>query len=118
MSEKTHANHTALYLKIFGALAILTLLTVGISYVHLPGKSGILVGLLIACVKAGLVASIFMHLKWEKTLIYGLIGLTLFFAVFLFGLPMIDFAWTGSAQPADVAAQVPGKNAPHHGAGH
>lgn len=106
MSDQ-HTDHTVLYLKIFGALACLTLLTVGISYIDFPGHIGIFVGLAIASMKAYLVASIFMHLKWEKPIIYGILGLTVFLAIVMFVLPMVDFAWTDTATPTDVAAQGP-----------
>ena len=117
MSEK-HTDHTALYLKVFSALMVLTVLTVGASRIHFPGHLGMIVGVLIACLKAGLVASVFMHLKWEKPLIYGVLGLTLFFAVFLFGLPIIDFAWIDSHTPTDVAAQGPHRAPASDSSGH
>jgi cytochrome c oxidase subunit 4 len=70
------------YLLVFGALMVGTLITVWASYIDFgtPGIN-ILVALIIATVKAGLVASFFMHLIDERKLIYGLLGATVFFFV-------------------------------------
>lgn len=57
------------YLQVFLALIVLTVVTVAVSYVHLGHSGNVIVGLLIAAVKAGLVAFFFMHLKYEGTLI-------------------------------------------------
>jgi cytochrome c oxidase subunit 4 len=57
------------YLTIFAALAFLTLLTVGVAYMHLPGASGIIIALLIAMAKIFLIGSFFMHLRHEGKLI-------------------------------------------------
>lgn len=78
------------YLVVFGALMVLTVATVLVSYVHLPGVLALLVGLFIATVKASLVAAYFMHLKGERALIYGILGVTAFFVVGLFAVPILD----------------------------
>lgn len=74
-----HADHKKLYLGVFAALLALTVLTVGVSYVHMPHARAIAVGLLIAAAKVSLIATFFMHLKYERKLIHGF----LFTAVFL-----------------------------------
>lgn len=63
------AHSTSAYLKIFYILLVLTIVEVGIVYLHLPRM--LLVGLLVilAVWKAGLVAAHFMHLKFEKKLL-------------------------------------------------
>lgn len=69
------------------ALAVLTGATVGLSYVELPTHSmNILVGMILAAFKAGLVALIFMHLNHEKPLIYKILAFTAAFATALFFL--------------------------------
>lgn len=67
------------YILVFVTLAILTVVTVGIKYLHLIGVLSIIVALIIATVKAGLVACYFMHLISEKKLIYGILIATIFF---------------------------------------
>ena len=86
-----HAPNVKAYMLVFGALSFLTVLTVAVSYLHMTIVPAIIVAMIIATVKAGLVASIFMHLKGEKALIFGVLGLTVFFVLFLYILPLVDF---------------------------
>jgi len=65
------------------ALFLLTLVTVGVSYLHLNIGLAVFVALLIACLKGGLVAAVFMHLISERQAIYSLLLLTLLFFVFV-----------------------------------
>ena len=69
------------YLFVFGALLVLTVLTVGVSYLHLPKVPAIAIGLTIAVTKAALVAMYFMHLKGEREMVYWPLGLTAFLFV-------------------------------------
>ena len=62
-------NHIKVYLYVFGALAILTVLTVAASYLKLSDGEAILLALTIASVKGSLVAGYFMHLISERALI-------------------------------------------------
>ena len=57
-------------LAVFAALLLLTVVTVLVSYVDL-GLWNAVVALLIASVKASLVALFFMHLKGESRLVWG-----------------------------------------------
>ena len=106
------------YLLVFGALLVLTVVTVLISYVHLAPGPAILIGLAIASVKAALVAAFFMHLKGEKALSYGLLGLAAFFVLFLFLLPFLDMRWIeplqAHAAPASGLSAAPAPEAPVH----
>jgi caa(3)-type oxidase subunit IV len=78
-------KETKTYLTVFFMLAVLTVLTVGVSYFHLPPALAIGVALLIATFKGSLVAGVFMHLRHEKKAIYWLLLLTVaFFVVLLF----------------------------------
>jgi len=69
------------YLFVFGTLLVLTLVTVGVSYLHLPHTPAVVIGLSIAIAKASLVAMYFMHLKGEKPMVYWPLGLTAFLFV-------------------------------------
>jgi cytochrome c oxidase subunit IV len=71
-----HAPNVKLYVMVFAALMLLTVITVAISKVHLPRPQAIGLGLFVACVKASLVAAIFMHLWGEKKLIYHFLWVT------------------------------------------
>jgi caa(3)-type oxidase subunit IV len=80
-------SHIRTYLIIGAALFVGTILTVAVSYVDFGSHAiNVAVGLLIATVKASLVALFFMHLISEKTAIYLLIGSAFFFFVGLMGL--------------------------------
>jgi cytochrome c oxidase subunit 4 len=54
------------YMMVFGTLLVLTLITVGVSYLDLPEVETVVVALVIATTKASLVAMFFMHLKFER----------------------------------------------------
>ena len=71
------------YVAVFGALLVLTLVTVAISYVPLPASSTVAVALTIATAKAALVALFFMHLKGERPMVYWTLALTAFLFVAL-----------------------------------
>lgn len=90
-----HAPDVRTYLWVFGALMALTVITVSVSYLNLPFTAGLFVALVIATLKAGLVATFFMHLKGERALIYGLLALTVVFMGVLFILPISDMAAVG-----------------------
>ena len=64
-----------------------TVLTVAMYYVHIPSVvATIAIALLIASVKAGFVAAVFMHLSDERKMIYGVLICTVFFLIGLMGL--------------------------------
>ena len=95
VDPNAHHGHTPeeirkemrVYLIIFGALGILTAVTVLACYKFaLPVHTAIVVALIIAATKGFLVAGFFMHLLSERKLIYGVLILTVFFfAVLLWG---------------------------------
>jgi cytochrome c oxidase subunit 4 len=109
-----HRPNVGLYVKVFGALMVLTLITVAISKIHLPRAQAISLGLFVALVKASLVGALFMHLWGENKLIHKALWITVACGAVLV-LPLIDFAIAVNkpTSPADVAAQHPGG----HGAG-
>ncbi len=73
-----HIAPTRFYWGIFGALVCLTVATVKVSYYDF-GSANILIALLIATMKASLVAAFFMHLRHDK-----LFNTLAFLAAFLF----------------------------------
>jgi cytochrome c oxidase subunit 4 len=77
------------YLLVFGALIIGTIITVAVSYVDFGSTTAnIVVALIIASVKAALVAAFFMHLIDERKLVYGVLGATVFFFIALMYLTL------------------------------
>ena len=82
------SNHVKTYFMVFGALMALTILTVGVSYLHLPTHQAIVVALLIATIKGSMVALFFMHLNHERKLIYWVLMLTVVFFFVLMLVPL------------------------------
>lgn len=82
-------SHVKTYLMIFGALMVLTMVTVGVSYLHLPVAMAIAVALVVATIKGSLVALYFMHLNHERKLIYYVLALTAVFFIFMMFVPLL-----------------------------
>ena len=80
-------RHVRIYIIVFVALMVLTVITVAISRVHLPLPLAVTAALIVAMVKGSLVACYFMHLISEKKLIYAVLVLTIVFFVVLLALP-------------------------------
>ena len=94
MSEnKKHTHHIIpiqIYLKVFAALMVLTVLTVLAAEIDLPGSFNIILAMFIAIVKSTLVLMFFMHLYYDNKInLAFIIGSFLFLAIFI-GLTMID----------------------------
>ncbi len=82
-------SHVRVYITVFVALMVLTIVTVAISRVHLPVAIAVSVALLVATIKGTLVACYFMHLISEKKLIYAVLALTAVFFLALLALPAL-----------------------------
>ena len=80
--------HVAIYIKVFVGLLVLTVITVGVSYLHLATHEAIILALIIATIKGSLVALFFMHLSNEKKLIYSVLMLTAMFFLVLMTIPL------------------------------
>jgi cytochrome c oxidase subunit 4 len=81
-------RHVRIYISVFVALMILTIVTVAIARVHLPIHWAVTAALVVATIKGSLVACYFMHLISEKKLIYIVLVLTGLFFVALLALPV------------------------------
>jgi len=82
-------KHVRIYITVFVALMVLTVVTVAISYLDLSTPIAVTVALIVALVKGSLVACYFMHLISEKKLIYAVLALTAAFFVALLALPVV-----------------------------
>jgi cytochrome c oxidase subunit 4 len=81
-------KHVRVYITVFVALMVLTIVTVAISRFHFPVPIAVSVALIVATIKGALVACYFMHLVSEKKLIYAVLALTVVFFVALIALPI------------------------------
>jgi len=82
-------RHVRVYIIVFVVLMALTIITVAISYLHLPPAIAITVALFVATIKGSLVACYFMHLISEKRLIYAVLVITVVKFVALLSLPAL-----------------------------
>ena len=81
-----------IYITVFVALMVLTVVTVAVSRLHLSVPIAVTVALLVATVKGSLVACYFMHLISEKKLIYAVLVLTAVFFAALLALPVFTYS--------------------------
>jgi cytochrome c oxidase subunit IV len=99
-------RHVKVYILVFVALMVLTVVTVAISRLHLSEPVAVTVALAVALVKGSLVACYFMHLISEKKLIIAVLALTAAFFVVLLALPVVTHSngfWI-HGEPAHTAA--------------
>ena len=82
-------RHVRVYITVFAALLVLTIVTVAVSRYHLPVHEAVAIALIVATVKGSLVACYFMHLISEQKLIYAVLALTVAFFVVLLALPVL-----------------------------
>jgi cytochrome c oxidase subunit 4 len=95
-----HISSDKTLLSVAGALFVLTILTVVVHYLQLPYPYSIIVAMLVAAVKAGLVALFFMNLYWDKKFNLMLFITSLIFLGLLVGLSMLDTMFRDPTMPA------------------
>lgn len=81
--------HLGLYLGVGGFLLAATAATVALSYVDLGRRNNFILAMILATVKVGFVAAVFMHLKGEKWTIWKFLLFTIFFCSGLFLLTLL-----------------------------
>ena len=84
-----HISSVPFYVAVFVGLLILTVATVGQSYVDL-GKANLIFVILIATMKASLVVTFFMHLKWDNKFNALIFLSTIFFIGVFFAYTLND----------------------------
>jgi cytochrome c oxidase subunit 4 len=101
-ADHSHADidrHVKSAILVFASLLVLTGVTVGAYFLHLPTRVAIALALTIAVVKGSLVAAWFMHLISEKKIIYWFLGLTIAFFLSLLLLPTLTASGAVQLQP-------------------
>ncbi len=86
MTMEDIRKHVKVYLLVFSSLAILTVVTVGVSYLEISFEPALLIALVIATVKASLVALYFMHLVSERQVILWVLLVSGIFLIAMFAL--------------------------------
>jgi caa(3)-type oxidase subunit IV len=87
------------YFIIYGALLVLTVVTVGVSVIGLPSTLSIVVAMAVATVKAVLVGTWFMHLKYDRKF-----NVFVFLASFWFMAIFFIFTMTDLSSRGDILA--------------
>jgi cytochrome c oxidase subunit 4 len=67
LSEETHITDYRVYIRVLLGLLFLTFVTITVTWVDLSALT-VLIALVIASVKTGIVLTYFMHLKFESSL--------------------------------------------------
>ena len=93
-----HVSSVPFYIAVFLGLLVLTGMTVGQSYVDL-GKLNIVIVVLIATMKASLVVTFFMHLRWDNKLNALIFISTIFFIGIFFAYTLHDTDRRGELDP-------------------
>ena len=89
-----HISPKSTYYAIFGALMVLTAVTVAVAFVNL-GSFNFPVAIGIAVTKATLVILFFMHAKYSSTLTKMFVGTAFFFLFILLTLSLTDYLSRG-----------------------
>ena len=116
-----HVSPKSTYYAIFGALMVLTGVTVGAAFVNL-GSFNFPVAIAIAITKATLVILFFMHVKYSSRLTKMVVAMSFFFLAIMFGLTLSDYmsrGWytsprgsTGAGTQVGISANPPVRTEP------
>ncbi len=98
-AQHAHGDHSKTYWMVFMALIVGTIITVGAYFIHFDTLFVTIgLALVIASVKASLVAGWFMHLASEQRMIYTILAFT---AVFFMGMMFLTI-WAMSDVPKPI----------------
>ncbi len=95
MTTAGHALTPRTYTTVCVILVVLTFLTVGFSFMPLPGVWHIVFGLLIALCKASLVVLFFMHVIASERVVWIVIAVSAFWLGILVILTLCDYFTRG-----------------------
>ncbi len=103
---RPHVAPALFYWGILGALVVLTAITVGVSYVDF-GAGNTVIAMVVATIKATLVATFFMHLAHDKKFNSVILVMSfVFLGVFLF-LTNEDISMRGVVDDASTTQRMP-----------
>jgi cytochrome c oxidase subunit IV len=89
-----HVVPKSLYLAIFGALMVLTIITVAVAFVDL-GNMNVAVAMVVAVIKATLVVLFFMHVKYASLTTKLVVISSIVWLGFLFFITLSDYVTRG-----------------------
>ena len=103
MNAHVHVMPLRVLFGVFGALLVLTVLTVAVTWVDL-GSFNLYIALAVAVVKATLVALYFMHLRYDKPFNALALVATLLFVALFIGFALLD---TSASSPGLIPGHQP-----------
>ena len=93
-SKNEHAediqHHVKIYINVFIALAILTVVTVAVSFLDVSFIEAFFIAITVATIKGSLVLSFFMHLLEEKPAVIWILATTMVAFLILMFIPLIS----------------------------
>ena len=108
MANHAHENHhephvlpLPVYYGIFAVLLVLTGLTYAVSFAGLPESLALGVAMLVASMKAALVAGVFMHLIWDEKFNILVFAVSVLAMLLFFGVTLMDEMSRGLILPEE-----------------
>tara|TARA_B100002019_G_scaffold38713_1_gene32441 strand:+ start:957 stop:1280 length:324 start_codon:yes stop_codon:yes gene_type:complete len=83
-------HHIKVYVNVFIALAILTVVTVAVSFLDVSFIEAFFIAITVATIKGSLVLSFFMHLLEEKPAVIWILATTMVAFLILMFIPLIS----------------------------
>lgn len=99
--DEPHVLPLSTYFAVFGALLVLTVLTVVVSVIGLPQPTAIIVAMVVAIIKASLVVLWFMHLKFDDRFYSLIFVISIFFLILFFAFTSLDLLSRGQVNPEE-----------------
>ena len=135
MANHAHENHhephvlpLPVYYGIFAVLLVLTGLTYAVSFAGLPESLALGVAMLVASMKAALVAGVFMHLIWDEKFNILVFAVSVLAMLLFFGVTLMDELSRGLILPEEgtlfkqneeaALKEIANPPAAEHGGGH
>ena len=88
--EEDIQHHIKVYMNVFIALAILTVITVAVSFLDVSFIEAFFIAITVATIKGSLVLSFFMHLLEEKPAVIWILATTMVAFLILMFIPLIS----------------------------
>ena len=88
--EEDIQHHIKVYMNVFIALAILTVVTVAVSFLDVSFIEAFFIAITVATIKGSLVLSYFMHLLEEKPAVIWILVTTMVTFLILMFIPLIS----------------------------
>ena len=85
-----HTTPVKLLAGVLAVLMVLTIITVAVTKIDLGGQGNLVVAMVIATVKAALVVTYFMHLRWDKKFHLILFLTSVLFLILFMSISLTD----------------------------